>query len=174
MNGPLVIAAALAASARPQQETPRTLLARPPIVTTIDAPAGAEPLPVNWLGVRVPDRGVMRAAVATPSGTGPFPVVLVLHGTHGFARQYVEWASDLARAGFIAVAACWFSGGGGAEAYAVSAPIPCPEVPPLAPAEYPEAVRLVDALVQATRTLPGARTASESRRGEVLRRRRPQ
>jgi dienelactone hydrolase len=106
--------------------------------------------------VAVPDLGVMRAAVARSSGSGPFPAVLVLHGTHGFARQYVEWATDLARAGFIAVAACWFSGGGG-DTNAVTPPIPCPDIPPLGPGEYPEAAQLVDALVQATRALPGTR-----------------
>ena len=131
-------------------------LKRPPTVTATDAPAGTEALPVTWISVAVPGLGVMRAAVARPAGTGPFPAVLVLHGTHGFARQYVEWANDLSRGGFIAVAACWFSGSGG-DAKAVTPPIPCPEIPPLGPGEYPEAVQLVDALVQATRALPGAR-----------------
>jgi dienelactone hydrolase len=103
----------------------------------------------------------MFAAVARPSG-GPFPVVLVLHGTHGFARQYVELAQDLARAGFLAVAGCWFSGaenpnnprgaaGSGAGVNAVSAPIPCPEVPPLGPGAYEEGLQYIDALVQAAR-----------------------
>jgi dienelactone hydrolase len=106
--------------------------------------------------VAAPNLGVMRAAVARPAGCGAFPVVLVLHGTHGFAREYVEWASDLARSGFIAVAACWFSGGGGAGVKDIT-PIDCPEVPPLGAGEYPEAVQFVDALVHAARTLPGAR-----------------
>jgi dienelactone hydrolase len=131
-------------------------LKRPPIVTATEAPAGTEMLPAKWVRVTVPDLGVMRAAVARPSGTGPFPAVLVLHGTHGFARQYVEWATDLARSGFIAVAACWFSGSGGAGVNEVT-PIPCPEIPPLGAGEYPEAVQFVDALVQATRALPGVR-----------------
>ena len=129
----------------------------PPIVRAIEPPAGTETLRVKWVSVGVPDLGVMRAAVARPSGTGPFPAVLILHGTHGFARQYVEWANDLADAGFIAVAACWFSGGGGAGANEVTPPIPCPEIPPLGPGEYPAAVRFVDALVQATRALPDTR-----------------
>jgi len=131
-------------------------LKRPPIVTATEAPAGTETLPVKWVKVAVPDLGVMRAAVARPSGTGPFPAVLILHGTHGFARQYLEWANDLARAGFIAVAACWFSGGG-ADANEVTPPISCPDIPPLGPGEYSEAVQLVDALVQTTRALPGTR-----------------
>ena len=140
----------------PTQGTRRGLTT-PPIVTATDAPAGTEALPVKWVSVAVPDLGVMRAAIARPSGTGPFPAVLVLHGTHGFARQYVEWANDLARGGFIAVAGCWFSGGGGAGANDVTPPIPCPEIPPLRSGEYPEAVQFVDALVQATRALPGVR-----------------
>ena len=112
---------------------------------------------MKWVRVAVPDLGVMWAAIARPSGTGPFPAVLLLHGTHGFVRQYVEWANDLARGGFIAVAGCWFSGGGGAGANDVTPPIPCPEIPPLGPGEYPEGVQVVDALVQTMRELPGAR-----------------
>ena len=126
-------------------------------MTATAPPAGTEALPVTWVRVAVPDLGVMQAAVARPSGTGPFPAVLVLHGTHGFARQYVEWATDLARGGFIAVAGCWFSAGAGAGAREVAPPIPCPEIPPLESGEYPDAVKFVDALVQATRALRGAR-----------------
>ena len=126
-------------------------------MTATEAPAGTTTLPVKWVRVAMPTLGVMRAAVARPSGTGPFPAVLILHGTHGFARQYVEWAYDLARGGFIAVAACWFSGGGGAGAYAVTPPIPCPEIPPLGSGDYPEAVQFVAALAEATRALPGVR-----------------
>jgi pimeloyl-ACP methyl ester carboxylesterase len=128
-----------------------------PTVIATDAPAGTETLPVEWVRVAVRNLGVMQAAVARPKGTGPFPAVLILHGTHGFARQYVEWANDMARSGLIAVAACWFSGGGGAGAYAVTPPIPCPEIPPLGSGEYPAAVQLVDALAEATRALPGVR-----------------
>ena len=102
------------------------------VAMSTDAPAGTETLAVQWFKVVVPDRGAMLAAVARPSGRGPFPVVLVLHGTHGFARQYVQLAQDLAHAGFLAVAGCWFSGGTGYGVNAVSPPIPCPETPPLA------------------------------------------
>jgi dienelactone hydrolase len=138
------------------QGTPRALTT-PPIVTATDAPAGTEALPVKWVSVAVPHLGVMRAGIARPSGTGPFPAVLVLHGTHGFARQYVEWANDLARGGFIAMAGCWFSGGGGAGVNEVTPPIPCPEIPPLKRDAYPEAVKYIDALVQTARALPGVR-----------------
>src|SRR5262245_35872111 len=98
----------VAALVSPAQTT-RGSLKAPPIVSATDAPAGTETLAVQWFRVVVPDRGAMLAAVARPSGRGPFPVVVVLHGTHGFARQYVQLAQDLARVGFIAVAGCWFS-----------------------------------------------------------------
>jgi dienelactone hydrolase len=132
-------------------------LNKPPIVSATDAPAGTETLAVQWIRVAVPNLGVMLAAVARPRGAGPFPSVILLHGTHGFARQYVQWAQDLARAGFLAVAGCWFSGGSGAGSGFVSPPIPCPEAPPLTPGSFAEGIRTVDALVQATRALPGAR-----------------
>ena len=156
--GAFAMAASLVGSgSQGSREVTPVRFTSPPTVTATDAPAGTETLPVKWVSVRVPDLGAMRAAVARPSGTGPFPVVLLLHGTHGFARQYVEWANDLARAGFLTLAACWFSGGGGAGTRTVTAPIPCPEIPPLGPGEYPDTVRLVDALVRAARSLPGAR-----------------
>lgn len=132
-------------------------LKTPPIVTATAAPVGTEKLPVKWLEVAVPNLGVLRAAVARPPGTGPFPTVLILHGTHGFAREYVELADDLARGGFLAVAGCWFSGGSEPGTQAVTPPIPCPEIPPLKRDAYPEAVLYIDALVQAARALPGAR-----------------
>ena len=129
----------------------------PPIVSTADAPAGTEKLAVQWLRISVPDLGVMLAAVARPSGPGPFPVVVVLHGTHGFAQEYVRWAQDLARGGFLAVAPCWFSGGSESGSHAVTPPIPCPQLPPLKRDAYPEAVQYIDAVVTAARALPGAR-----------------
>jgi dienelactone hydrolase len=80
----------------------------------------------------------------------------------------VQLAQDLARGGFLAVAGCWFSGaenpnnprgvtGSGAGVNAVSPPIPCPEVPTLAPGAYEEGLQYIDGLVQAARALPGAR-----------------
>jgi carboxymethylenebutenolidase len=131
-------------------------LKQSPIISATDAPAGSETLAVKWIRVAVPDLGVMLAAVARPAGAGPFPVVILLHGTHGFARQYVQLAQDLARGGLLAVAPCWFSGGSGAGLRFVT-PIACPEAPPMPTALSPEALQTVDALVQAARGLSGAR-----------------
>jgi dienelactone hydrolase len=143
-----------------------------PTVTASDAPAGTEGLAVRWFKVAAPELGVMTMAVARPHHDRPVPAVVLLHGTHGFAREYVMWAEELARAGFLAVAGCWFSGGGQAGAKAVTPPLPCPGVPPLEPGEYPRGLRYVDALVQAARTLPGVRPdrlalAGHSRGGGV-------
>jgi len=147
---------ALASLAAPDS-TPTTRSGRgTPVVSPAEAPAGTEALAVQWVKVAAPGVGVMLAAVARPPGAGPFPTVVLLHGSHGFAREYVRLARDLAGGGLLAVAACWFSGGGGPGARFVT-PISCPEAPPMPNASSPEAMQTVDALVQAARTLPGAR-----------------
>ncbi len=87
----------------------------PPIVMPAESPPETASLNVQWVKVAVPNEGTMLAAVARPAGVGQFPAVLILHGTHGFAREYVEFAEALARDGFLAVAACWFTGGRVAE-----------------------------------------------------------
>lgn len=127
-----------------------------PVVAATKPPAGAETLQVQWIKISAPGRGAMLAAVARPPGAGPFPTVVLLHGSHGFAREYVQLAQALAHKGLLAVAACWFSGGGGAGARFIT-PIDCPEAPPRPEASSPAALQAIDALVKAARTLPGAR-----------------
>lgn len=138
---------ALAASGDMQPET-----------SPASTPAEGAKFDVEWRAVEVSDLGVVQVAIARPSDPGPFPVVIVLHGTHGFAREYVQLAQDLAANGMLAVAACWFSGGGGSGAGFV-APISCPEdAPPMPAATSLEAWRTVDAVVKAARALPNARS----------------
>jgi len=136
--------------------TQQATAAAAPMVTAVDPPPGSDGLVVRWVNVSAPDRGTMLAAIATPAGRPPFPTVLLLHGTHGFAREYVELAVELSRGGVLAVAACWFAGYGGGGTRFVS-PIECTEAPPLAPAASDSARRTVDALLQAVRHLPNAR-----------------
>lgn len=114
---------------------------------------------MDWVRITVPTGGTLSAAVARPAGTGMHPVLVILHGTHGFAREYVALARDVAReAGVVAIAACWFSGGRGAGVGVVT-PIECPDAPPMpSTGMTPEALAAVDALVGAARTLPGVRT----------------
>ncbi len=143
---------------RPAQTT-KELGAKTPTISPADTPRGMEAKSVQWVKISAPGVGVMLAAVARPAGPGPFPAAILLHGTHGFAPQYVQLAEELARGGLIAVAACWFAGGGGSGAGAVSAPIDCPEAPPMPVATTPEAVQIVGALVKGTGALPGVRSA---------------
>jgi carboxymethylenebutenolidase len=127
-----------------------------PIVTAAEPPAGTELRPVKWITVTAPRVGVMLAAVARPAGRGPFPTVVLLHGSHGFAQQYVQLAQDLAHAGFLAVAACWFAGGGGEGSRFVTR-IDCPNANAMPDASSAEALSMVHVLLQAARTLPDAR-----------------
>jgi carboxymethylenebutenolidase len=149
----MLLALASPASSQPVQGG----LEVPPVVSSADSPPGAEALTVQWVKVAVPGLGVMPAAVARPRGAGPFPTVVLLHGSHGFAHEYVRLAQDLAEGGVLAVAACWFRGSAGSGARFVT-PIECPEAPPMPNASSPEAMQTLDALVQAARALPGARS----------------
>ena len=124
-----------------------------PIISAADVPFGAERLAADWITVNVPGLGVSLAAVTRPAGAGPWPAVLLLHGTHGFAQEYVKLATDLSHAGLLAVAACWFRGGSGEGARFVS-PIACPDAPPLPEPLSEDALRTVSTLVQAVRILP--------------------
>jgi dienelactone hydrolase len=125
-------------------------------VSIADAPSGAEAFAVPWITVGAPGLGVMPAAVARPAGAGPFPALLLLHGSHGFAHEYVRLALDLARTGLLTVAAGWFREGSGNGVRFIN-PIVCPELPPSPDPLSVEATRTVDALMQAVRTLPDAR-----------------
>lgn len=125
----------------------------------VHPPTGADTLTgVDWLQIAVPTGGTLSAAVARPVGAGPHPVLVILHGTHGFAREYVALARELAReAGVVAVSACWFAGRRGAGVPFVT-PIECPAAPPMpVTGATPEALAVVGALVGAARTLPGVR-----------------
>jgi carboxymethylenebutenolidase len=130
-----------------------------PKASVTDAPAGAERLGAEWISIPVPGIGALIAAVARPNGSGPFPTVLLLHGSHGFAQEYVHLAQDLARAGLLSMAACWFREGGG-EGRRFITPIIWPEAPPAPDPLSDEAMQTVSALVGSARNLPDAMPAS--------------
>src|SRR5262249_32813759 len=113
-------------------------LGTPPVVSIADAPPGTETLAVEWVKVAAPGSGVMLAAVSRPRGAGPFPTVILLHGSHGFAHGYVRLAQDLAGGGVLAMAACWFRGGAGSGVRFVT-PVGCPEAPPMPNPPFAEA-----------------------------------
>lgn len=103
------------------------------------------------------------AAVARPKGDGPFPVVVVLHGTDGFRQRYIELAEEFAKRGFVAVAGCWFGGhyffrgrfepSGRAPHYDA---IACPQGPTYKWATL-AATDDVTAIIEGSRKLPGIR-----------------
>src|SRR3990170_5373175 len=108
-------------------------LALPLLVLTVAASvrAGSFSAPqVEWIDI--PAGGTtIRAAVARPAGGAPAPLIVVLHGSGGFRPSFVALAESFARAGFVAVAGCWFTG------VAPGSPppsdlIPCPGGPPFA------------------------------------------
>lgn len=76
---------------------------RSSLVVPAEAPPGMTSVDVEWGRVEVPGVGVVLVAVARPAGPGPFASVIVLHGTHGFARDYVQLAQDLSKTGVLAV-----------------------------------------------------------------------
>jgi len=129
---------------------------RAPAVTELAPPAGADIDGVQWLKVATSDEGSMLIAVARPADSGPFPAVLILHGTHGFGREYVRLAQSMARNGIVGVAACWFGPGSGAGMRFIT-PVPCAGAPAMTAPSAAATHTRVDALMSAIRTLPGVR-----------------
>jgi dienelactone hydrolase len=126
------------------------------VVSAAEPPAGGETLPVQWIKVAIPNYGTILGAVSKPSSAGPFPTVIVFHGSHGFAREYVQLAQALSRGGIYAVAVCWFSGRLGSGIGSIT-PIDWPGLP-TRPEPSSEATLLaIDALVEAVSALPDAR-----------------
>ena len=80
-------------------------------VRTSPAEAAFPDVPrAEWIRVEGA-RGVrFLAAILRPEGTGPFPVVIVLHGSNGLTKEYLSVAQDVSRAGFLVVLGCWQAG----------------------------------------------------------------
>lgn len=64
----------------------------------------------KWVSADSINGKQLKTAVTWPAGTGPFPVVILLHGSDGFRSAYVTLAETLSQSGFITVAPCWFTG----------------------------------------------------------------
>ena len=114
---------------------------------------------VDWISIKT-DSGIVHAAIATPPGKGPFPAIIILHGTHGFAREYVHLAQEFAKIGIVGIAACWFAGrkGGGQK---FITPIDFNDAPPLVDAgedRFRIARVTIDSLVRKISTLPYVKT----------------
>lgn len=128
-------------------------------------PADAGVAGAQWYTIPMPGGRASRAAAFTPAGAGPFPVVLVLHGTEGLKTKHVQLAKDLASAGIVAVAACWYAGNYAGTPTNLDAPpqttapdgVACPGGPDFVASVTPAAVQGLQTLVAAVRTLPGVR-----------------
>ncbi len=102
----------------------------------------------------MPNIGRVSFAAFRPSGRGPFPTVIILHGSHGFAVEYLGLARDLARGGALAVAVCWFSNAAG-EGRRFVTPLDCPAGTPAMPkADSDQAFATIDSVVAAVRAMP--------------------
>ena len=151
-----------------------TAMPAPKIVPTIPAiaemkweeispPVGVEYEGANWIKIQAPRDRTILAAYFIPEGEGPFPVVVILHGTMGLREIHVQLAQDYAGNGFIAVAGSWFGGhykyAGGKKPPVEtehSDGIDWTEGPDIKVGSHPEAVEDVVAFVEAARTLPSA------------------
>jgi dienelactone hydrolase len=151
----LVLAACAGQAASPTSATPQHVP-----LTVVDGvpPPGINVPGAHWIKIRGAG-GVAAseqvAAVFRPSGQGPFPLVIELHGDGGLKDVDVEWAARLAQAGFVALAGCWQSS----------------EVPPdtfqfyeltvrfiACPVLVANEVDAIAALIQAGRQQPGVRS----------------
>jgi dienelactone hydrolase len=117
---------------------------------------------VYWVQITT-DSGVIHAAVVTPKGAGPFPAIVILHGTHGFAEEYVQMARQIAKNGIMSIAACWFAGRRGHGTRFIT-PIDFNDAPPLIDAPGTDRFRIarqtIDSLVQKIRTFSNVRLGS--------------
>lgn len=124
----------------------------PPVrMSPTDSPypdvAGAQ-----WGKIEVASGRKFLTAILRPEGTGPFPVVVVLHSAGGLTRSNISVAEDLARAGFLVVVGCWQAGNRQNEGNRL-----CSEATPQAEWAADPAAHSGKELIALARTLPGAR-----------------
>lgn len=74
------------------------------------APPGIDASGAQWYKLDASNGHKFLTAILQPQGTGPFPVVVVLHSASGLSKGYLSIAEDLARAGFLVVVGCWQAG----------------------------------------------------------------
>jgi dienelactone hydrolase len=121
----------------------------------IAAPEGFDFPAADWIKIQGANGHAFVAAVLRPEGTGPFPVVVLLHGAGGFQPAHVELGTEVAGAGFLVVAGCW-------QAIASPpAPVPnpvCTEATPQLTWQLDPATNSGHELIAAARTLPDAQS----------------
>jgi carboxymethylenebutenolidase len=124
----------------------------PPVrMSPADSPypdvAGAQ-----WTKIEAASGRKFLTAILRPEGTGPFPVVVVLHSAGGLTKSNMSVAEDVARAGFLVVYGCWHAGERQTEGNRI-----CAEATPQAEWVADPAAHSGKELIALARTLPGAR-----------------
>jgi dienelactone hydrolase len=119
------------------------------------APEGVDVPGAEWLkivGAGGDSANVQVAAVVRPSGPGPFPLVVWVHGGLGFHVGDVTIAAQLSAAGFMVLVGCWQYTATGATIYdGVSYQnIPCLQA-------HASSSDAVSALIQVGRQVPGVK-----------------
>ncbi len=103
----------------------------------------------QWVDIEGAQGAKLRAVVFRPAGTGPFPIVVYLHGINGLEEDDLVLGPKFAQEGFITIVGCWFGQG-----YLLNGVDPCPQVQSLSNVF---AVKNVVALMDAGRQMPGVR-----------------
>jgi dienelactone hydrolase len=106
----------------------------------------------QWLKIQGSDGRKFLTAILRPEGTGPFPVVVVLHGSNGLTKEYLSVAEDVARAGFLVVFGCWQAGQTQTDGNRI-----CSEATPQARWVADPAANSGKELIAMARTLPDGR-----------------
>lgn len=121
----------------------------------VSAPAELNAARAQWIKIDTSSGHKLLAAVFRPQGPGPFPIVVVLHGSAGLQSSQLALAEDIARAGLIALVGCWqLIASPPARA---QNPV-CSEAPPQSLWEADPAKHSGKELIAAARTLPHVRT----------------
>jgi dienelactone hydrolase len=120
-----------------------------------DAPSGYDAPGAQWIEVHRPDGHVQLAAVYVPTGPGPFPTIVYLHGASGLANVQVRWARQLADAGYLVVVGCYLHGKDGDP----NAFLPCDGMPPRNIYDTKEVGTAFNALVDTAKALGPADTS---------------
>jgi dienelactone hydrolase len=141
--GLLLLAAVFSGVGRAQTPQVRMLPADSPFPDV----AGAQ-----WTTIEGASGRKFLTAILRPEGTGPFPVVVVLHSAGGLTRGNMSVAEDVARAGFLVVYGCWQAGQRQNEGNRL-----CSEAAPQAEWVADPAAHSGKELIALARTLPGAR-----------------
>lgn len=104
--------------------------------------------PLERREVAAPEGGKLLMTIARPRAQGARPAVIILHGTHGFADEYVRLAQELASRGIVGIAVRWFPPGQGKGMRFVT-PRACPgSTPPLTDGATPDGQARIAALVR--------------------------